>query len=77
MRLANNKLRFEFTAMFSKSRGVLMMKLQLETVILEKKISSSVLILLYIPALTSKDDYWKNHTLGYMDLSWQSNVSAF
>jgi len=37
MRLANNKLRFEFTAMFSKSRGVLMMKLQLETVILEKK----------------------------------------
>lgn len=37
MRLANNKLRFEFTAMFSKSRGVLMMKLQLETFILEKK----------------------------------------
>ena len=41
MRLANNKLMFEFKAMFSKSRGVLMMKLQLETSILEKKKRSS------------------------------------
>ena len=27
--------------------------------------------------LTSIHDYWKNHSLDYMDLCWQSNVSAF
>ena len=26
---------------------------------------------------TSIHDYWKNHSFGYMDLCWQSNVSAF
>ena len=25
---------------------------------------------------TSIHDYWKNHSFGYMDLCWQSNVSA-
>ena len=29
------------------------------------------------PTLTSKHDYWKNHSLDLMDLCWQSNVSAF
>ena len=29
------------------------------------------------PTLTSIHDYWKNHSLDYMDLCWQSNVSAF
>ena len=28
------------------------------------------------PTLTSIHDYWKNHSLDYMDLCWQSNVSA-
>ena len=28
-------------------------------------------------ALTSIHDYWKNHSFDYMDLCWQSNVSAF
>ena len=28
-------------------------------------------------ALTSVHDYWKNHSFDYMDLCWQSNVSAF
>ena len=26
---------------------------------------------------TSINDYWKNHSFGYMDLCWQSDVSAF
>ena len=34
-------------------------------------------ILLYVPTLTSIHDYWKNHSFGYTDLGWQSNVSAF
>ena len=32
---------------------------------------------LYSPTLTSIHDYWKNHSLDYMDLCQQSNVSAF
>ena len=28
-------------------------------------------------SLTSIHDYWKNHSFDYMDLFWQSNVSAF
>ena len=32
---------------------------------------------LYSPTLTSIHDYWKNHSLDWMDLCWQSNVSAF
>ena len=31
----------------------------------------------YSPTLTSVHDYWKNHSLDYTDLCWQSNVSAF
>ena len=33
--------------------------------------------LLYGPALTSVHDYWKNHSFYYVDLCWQSDVSAF
>ena len=34
--------------------------------------------LLYGATLTSSiHDYWKNHSFDYMDLCWQSNVSAF
>ena len=42
-----------------------------------KSISSSVLSSLYSATLTSIPDYWKNHSLDYMELCWQSNVSAF
>ena len=42
-----------------------------------KSINSSVLSFLYSPTLTSIHDYWKNHSFDYMDLCWQSNVSAF
>ena len=42
-----------------------------------KASNSLVLIFLYSPTLTSIHDYWKNHNLDYMDLCWQSNVSAF
>ena len=42
-----------------------------------KSINSSVLSFLYSPTLTSIHDNWKNHSLDYMDLCWQSNVSAF
>ena len=31
---------------------------------------------LYSPTLTSICDYWKNQSLDYMDLCWQSNVSG-
>ena len=42
-----------------------------------KSIDSSVLSLLYGPALTSVHDYWKNHSFGYMDLCQQSDVFGF
>jgi len=42
-----------------------------------KSINSSVLSLLYCPALISIHDYWKNHSFDYMDLCQQINVSAF
>ena len=42
-----------------------------------KGISSLVLCLLYGRALTPVCDYWEDHSLDYMDLCWQSNVSAF
>ena len=42
-----------------------------------KSIHSSVLSFHYGPTLTSTHDYWKNHSFDYMDLGWQSNVSAF
>ena len=42
-----------------------------------KSINSSALSFLYSPTLTSIHDHWKNHSLDQMDLSWQSNVSAF
>ena len=37
-----------------------------------KSISSSVLSFLYNPTLTSIHDHWKNHSLDWMDLCWQS-----
>ena len=42
-----------------------------------KSINSSALSFLYSPTLTSIHDYWKNHSFDYMNLCWQSNVSAF
>ena len=29
------------------------------------------------PTLTSVHDYWENHSFDYLDLCWQSDVSAF
>ena len=42
-----------------------------------KIINSSVLSFLYSPTLTSIHAYQKHHSFVYMDLCWQSNVSAF
>ena len=42
-----------------------------------KSINSSALSFLHSPTLTSIHDHWKNHSLDYTDLCWQSNVSAF
>ena len=42
-----------------------------------ESISSSVVSLLYGPALTSLHDYWKNHSFDQMDLGQQSDVSVF
>ena len=38
-----------------------------------KSINSSALSFLYNPNLTSILDYWKNHSLDWMDLCHQSN----
>ena len=42
-----------------------------------KSISSSAFSLLHGPSLKSICDCWKNHSFDYMDLCWQSEVSAF
>ena len=42
-----------------------------------KSINSSMLSFLYSSTITSIHDHWKNHSLDWMDLCWQSNVSAF
>ena len=42
-----------------------------------ESISSSALSLPYGPTLTSIHNYWKNHSLDYMDLYWQNDISAF
>ena len=42
-----------------------------------KSINSSALSFLHSPTLTSIRDHWKNHSLDWTDLCWQSNVSAF
>ena len=40
-------------------------------------INSLALNLLYGPTHTSVHYYWKNHSFAYMDLCWQSDISAF
>ena len=42
-----------------------------------QSINSLMLSLLYGPTLTLIHDWWKNHSFDYMDLCWQSDVSAF
>ena len=42
-----------------------------------KSINFSALCLIHSPTLTSIHDHWENHSLDWMDLSRQSNVSAF
>ena len=42
-----------------------------------QRINSLTFSFLCSPTLTSIHDYWKSHSLDYMDLYWQSNVSAF
>ena len=42
-----------------------------------KGINSSGLGLLYGPTLISVHDYWQNCSFDYMELCWQSDVSAF
>ena len=39
-----------------------------------KSINSLVINFLYSTALTSINDYWKNHSIDYTDLCWQSNL---
>ena len=41
-----------------------------------ESINSLALSFLYGPTITSVHDYWKNHSFDYIDLSWQSDVSA-
>ena len=41
-----------------------------------KSINSLALSLLYSSTLTSIHDYWKNHSFDYINLWWQSSVSA-
>ena len=41
-----------------------------------KSIYSLAVSLLYGPTLTLVHNYWKNHSFHYVDLCWQSNISA-
>ena len=41
-----------------------------------RSINSSAFSFLHSPTVTYIHDHWKNHSLGQMDLCWQSNVSA-
>ena len=41
-----------------------------------ESINYSAFSLLYGPTFISISDYWKNHSVDYMDLCWQSNISA-
>ena len=43
----------------------------------QKHLNSSALSFLHSPTLTSIHDHWKNHSLDWTDLCWQSNISAF
>ena len=42
-----------------------------------ESINSSAPSLLYGPTSISVHDYWKNHSFDYMNVCWQSDVSAF
>ena len=42
-----------------------------------ESINSLVLSFLYGPTLTSVHDYWRNHSLDYMELCWQIDISTF
>ena len=42
-----------------------------------KSINSSVLSFIYGPTLTSRHDYWKNHSIDYTDLCQQRDNSTF
>ena len=42
-----------------------------------KSTNSLTFSLLYDPTLTSVHAYWKNYSFDYVDLCWQSDVSAF
>ena len=42
-----------------------------------QNINSSALSFLHSPTLTSILDHWKNHSLDWTDLCWQSNICAF
>ena len=42
-----------------------------------KSINSFALSLLYDPVLSSMHDYWKNHSLDYTDICWESDVFGF
>ena len=42
-----------------------------------KSINSSVLSFFHSPTLTFIHDHWKNHSLDFMHLCWQSNISTF
>ena len=42
-----------------------------------KSINSSTFSLLYGPNLTSIHEYWKNHSVDYIDLGWWNDIFAF
>ena len=42
-----------------------------------KSINFSAFSFLYSPTLTSIHSHWKNHSLDYMDICWQSNILLF
>ena len=49
----------------------------LRSLLQHHSLNSLVLHVLYGPALVTAHAHWEDHSLDYMDLCWQSNVSAF
>jgi len=57
--------------------GLILLSKRLARVFSSTTVQKYQLRLLYGPTVTYIHDYWKNHCFAYMDLCWQSDVSAF
>ena len=78
----SNSLSNEYSGLISFSIhwfDLLVVQGTLKSLLQHDSSKASILVpnLLYGLTLTSIHDYWKTHSFDYMDLCWQSDVSAF